>query len=248
MGNLYVVATPIGNMQDITFRAVKILFEVDFILAENSSKTSQFLTGLIQMFPNLTSNSKPELIVFNEYEEINKIPKVIALLEQGKNIALVSSAGTPLISDPGFKLVREAYKRRIKVISIPGPSSIIAALSSSPLPTDKFLFLGFLPRSSSKMKTSLRSLNEVLRVMQDKKMIPTVVIFESPHRLKFLLNELLDTIGDINIVLGKELTKIYENIELEKVSIFVDRFKSAKPKGEYIVLFNLKEQDSLLQD
>ena len=149
---LYIVATPIGNLQDITIRAVTTLFSVKYILAEESSKTSIFLTTIQERYPELVGNmTKPKILSFNEFEEENAIPKAITLLSEG-DVALVSAAGTPLISDPGFKLVREAVKRGYEVVSIPGASSVIAALSISGLPTNKFIFLGFLSSINKESK------------------------------------------------------------------------------------------------
>lgn len=230
---LYIVATPIGNLQDVTIRAITTLFSVKCILAEEPSKTSIFLTAIQERFPSLTNGlTKPKILSFNEFEEENAIPKAISLLSEG-DVALVSAAGTPLISDPGFKLVREAVKRGIEVISIPGSSSVIAALSISGLPTNKFIFLGFLSKSTVKRQNSLKEI-KALYVHGE-----TIVIFESPHRIIEMLEDAMSVFGNISIVVAKELTKIHEEVIRGTVSEVTQKLAN-DIKGEYIVMFNLK--------
>jgi 16S rRNA (cytidine1402-2'-O)-methyltransferase len=232
---LYIVATPIGNLQDITIRAVTTLFSVKYILAEESSKTSIFLTTIQERYPELVGDKvKPKILSFNEFEEENVIPKAIALLSEG-DVALVSAAGTPLISDPGFKLVREAVKRGHEVVSIPGASSVIAALSISGLPTNKFIFLGFLSKSTVKRQNSLKEVKSLYSHGE------TIVLFESPHRILELLTDMKSVFGDIYIVIAKELTKIHETVLRGKISEIASKLEE-ETRGEFVVMVNLKEQ------
>lgn len=231
-GILYVVATPIGNLQDITLRAIDVLKSVDFILCEDSRTTQILLKSIDKEY--LEREKKPKLIPLYEAIEVKIIGEVIDTLKKGFNIAIVSDAGTPTISDPGFKLVREAINNDIKVISIPGPSSVISALVSSGLPTDKFLFLGFLPKKVGHRKTMLENLNKSLKIISS-----TVIFFESPHRLIKTLEELKNEFGDIEVVVARELTKLYEEVRKEPISKQVDHFQKGV-KGEIVILFNLK--------
>lgn len=239
--NLYIVATPIGNLQDITIRAIKTLFEVDYIYSEQPSKTSILLKRLKGDYPELMSPGKnPKVISFNEFEEESRIYDVLRLLQE-YSVALVSEAGTPLLSDPGYKLVREAWKKGIRVIPIPGPSSILAALSISPLPTDKFTFIGFPPKSEGKKTHFFEKLKSTLEDAQTNDFSSTIVMFESPHRLIETLTIMNTIFGNMEIVLAKELTKIYENLEKEPVNKIIELLSLKPPKGEYIILFNLKQ-------
>lgn len=240
MKRLFIVATPIGNLQDISLRAIKTLFEADIILAEDVSKTKNLLRFIRDKYPILADMTHEQrLISFNEFEEENKIPYVLSLLEES-NIALVSSAGTPLISDPGFKLVRDAYAKGVKIISIPGPSSVMASLTLSTLPTDKFLFLGFLPRTLGKKATLLASTKRTLVLMSNEKMLPTVIFLESPHRIRQTLTTLVDVFGNIEIVICRELTKIYEEVVVGTIDVVLENKSLKNPKGEFVILFNLK--------
>ena len=232
---LYIVATPIGNLQDITIRAVTTLFSVKCILAEEASKTNIFLTTIQERYPELVGGkAKPKILSFNEFEEENAIPKAIALLSEG-DVALVSAAGTPLISDPGFKLVREAVKRGHEVVSIPGASSVIAALSISGLPTNKFVFLGFLSKSTVKRQNSLKEIKLLYSHGE------TIVLFESPHRILEMLSDMQGIFGDIYIVIAKELTKIHETVLRGKISEISSKL-TEETRGEFVVMVNLKEQ------
>jgi len=232
MGNLYIVATPIGNLQDISFRAIETLKKADFVLCEDTRKTGFLLEKMIgHKIP------KEKLGSYYEQNELKRIPDVLNLLIAGFNVALVSDAGTPLISDPGFKLVRECLDKKIKVISIPGASSVTAALSVSGLPTDKFLFLGFLPKRSGHRMSLLKNVGKSQKFIQ-----PTVVFFETPHRIKVVLKELQSVFGDVEIVVCRELTKIYEEVKKNKISVFIDHYQKVKPKGEIVILINLKEK------
>ena len=227
MGNLYIVATPIGNLQDITFRAIEILKKVDTIACEDTRKTSILLKSL-----NINDR---HLISYYEQVELKRIPEILNALRNGLNIALVSDAGTPTISDPGFKLVRECIQNGIKVESIPGPSSVISSLVSSGLPTDKFIFVGYPPKKEGHRKKFFES------IFSSGKMLKTTVIFlEAPHKLLRTLKEMKEVFGDINVVIARELTKIHEEIRREKISDSIDHFSKVSPKGELVVLVDSK--------
>ena len=217
---LTIVATPIGNLKDITSRALEVLQSVDGVICEDSRRTGLLLNHY-QM--------KKKLLVVNDYNEFKIVPSIIERLKNGQNLALVSDAGTPLISDPGYKLVRECLSQGIPVDSIPGPSSVITALTLSGLPPDKFLFLGYPPEKSGHRKDFF----EKLRSITDK----TIIIFISPHKLVKNLTEMQETFGDIEVVLAHELTKIHQSVEKKKISQWLEDLKF--PKGEYILLFRL---------
>lgn len=231
MGNLYIVATPIGNLQDITLRALDTLSEVDFIASEDTRKTGILIK---HYFKGKEIEMREKLFSYYEQTEIKRVPQIINLLLNGKNVALVSDAGTPTISDPGFKLVRDCIKEGIRVVSIPGSTSLISALVSSGLPTDKFLFLGFLPKKQGHRKTILKNLKKSLRLINS-----TVIIFESPYRLLTALSELKEILGDIEIVVARELTKIHEDVRKDLISNQINHYKTGV-KGEIVILLNLK--------
>lgn len=243
VGKLYLVATPIGNMEDITLRAIKTLFEVDYIACEDTRKTGLLMTQVSQRFhQNLggtltQKHHKRQLISYYEENELARIPQIIAFLKEGKDVALVSNAGTPTISDPGFKLVRECVNRGIRVVSIPGPSAILAALISSGFPTDKFLFLGFLPKKSGKRRSLFLNLLKCFKSL--KKIHPTIVFFETPHRLIASLEDLNEVFGDLEIVICRELTKLHEEIRKEKISLAIDYFSHTPPRGEFTIVFSI---------
>jgi len=230
---LYLVATPIGNLEDISFRALNTLFLVNTILAEDSRKTYNLLKHFQK--PGLKI---PEIISFYEENESQRIPEAISRLKAGQDLALVTNAGTPAINDPGFKLVRECRKQGIAVTSLPGAFAPAVALSASGLPTDKFLFLGFpSPKSNSRQKL----FQNVQKACQ---LVPaTIIFFESPHRLRKSLSDLQKIFGDIEVVLARELTKMFEEYQRKKISALLEQFSLKEPKGEFIVLFNPKEQE-----
>jgi len=219
---LYLVATPIGNLKDITLRAIEVLSSVDIIACEDTRKTGLLLQRLKIVH-------KPQLLSYYEENEQGRIPQIINFLKEGKNVALVSNAGMPTISDPGYKLVRECLKQGFLVETIPGASSVLTALTVSGLPTDKFLFLGFLSKKEGKRKTSLESLPKKT----------TIIFFESPFRLLKSLRELKEIFGDMEIVICRELTKIYEEVRREKISQSISYFEKTKPKGEFTLCFNI---------
>jgi len=219
---LYLVSTPIGNLKDITLRVIEVLSTVNIIACEDTRKTGLLLE-------KLEIKNKPQLLSYYEENEQGRIPQIINFLKEGKSVALVSNAGTPTISDPGYKLVRECINENIPVESIPGPSSVLTALTSSGLPTDKFLFFGFLPKKEGKRKQILESLPKKT----------TIIFFESPFRLLKTLKELKELLGDINVVICRELTKVFEEVRREKIQASINHFLEVKPKGEFVILFNL---------
>ncbi len=222
MRTLYIVSTPIGNLGDITYRSLEVLKSVDLVLCEDTRVTGKLLNHF---------DIKKPLIAFNDFNEEKKITSVISDFELGKDIALVSDAGTPLISDPGFKLVRESLAKGINVVPIPGVSAATAALVASGLPTDKFMFIGYLPKKEGKRK---KILGEVKRINA---LLPTTMIFyESPYRVLKLLSKINEDFDDIDIVVCRELTKMHEEIRREKVTDAILHFNKVAPKGEFVVL------------
>ena len=191
-GTLYIVATPIGNLEDITLRALRILKEVDLIAAEDTRHTKTLLSHY-GIHTSLTS--------YHEHNERTKALAIVARLEQGEDVALVSDAGTPTLSDPGYRLVREAIKAKVNIVPVPGTSALTAVLSSSGLPMDRFVFEGFFSAKKRERRGRLQRLREETR---------TLVFYESPHRVKESLRDLLEILGDREVVLGREVTKVYE--------------------------------------
>jgi len=214
-GKLYIVATPIGNLSDITFRALETLKSVDFIACEDTRVTSKLLARY---------EIKKPLISYFQHSKVAKLDRLISLLREGKDIALVTDAGTPGISDPGQRLIEEAVKSKIEVVPIPGPSAVTTALSVSGFPTDEFVFLGFLPHKKGR-QTKLKGLAQENR---------TIVLYESPYRIKKLLSELLEFCGDREICVCRELTKKFEEIYRGKISEVLPKVKE---KGEFVVIF-----------
>jgi len=214
---LYIVATPIGNLKDITLRALEVLQSVDGIICEDTRRTSLLL--------NQYQIKKP-LKILNDFNEAKNIDDLVNLVKN-EDWALVSDAGTPLISDPGYKLVRACLENNIEVDSIPGPSSGITALTLSGLPPDKFMFLGYLPEKSGHRKKLLSGLTTKI----------TYIIFIAPHKLIRVLQEMQEIYGDIEVCLAHELTKIHQSVETKKLSKWLTELRS--PKGEYMLLLNL---------
>ncbi len=216
-GELFVVATPIGNLEDITFRAINILKNVDFILCEDTRVSGNLLAHY---------EIKKHLISFNAQSEAKKIEKVISELEAGKSVALISDAGTPSISDPGVRLVNEAHKKGIKVSGTPGANAAIFALSISGIPTDSFLFEGFLPQKKGRQK-KLKELVEENR---------TIVLYESPYRIEKLLIELNEYFSSRFISITRELTKKFEEVIRGYPEALLNNLDSIKIKGEFVVI------------
>lgn len=218
-GILYLIATPIGNLEDITLRAIETLKEVDIIAAEDTRHSLKLLNHL--------NISKP-LISYHRHNEDVKTKDLINKLKEGKNIGLITDAGTPGISDPGEEVVQEAIENNIKVVPIPGPCAAITALIASGLSTKEFIFYGFLPLNSKLRKEKFEDIEN-----QNK----TIIIYEAPHRLISTLQEIENRFGDINIVVAKELTKVHEEFIRGKIDYVLS--KIAEPKGEYILIFEM---------
>lgn len=224
---LYIVATPIGNLKDITLRALEVLKEVDGIICEDTRRTSTLL--------HYFDIHKP-LIILNDYNEAKVFPQIIQKLKSGQNLALVSDAGTPLISDPGYKLVRECLREGIPVDSLPGPSSVITALTLSGLPPDKFMFLGYPPEKPGQR---LKFFQYILDREHNGNIKATYIMFVSPHKLVKNLEGMNEVFGDIDITLAHELTKIHQSVETKTISSWLETLKN--PKGEYALLFLLSK-------
>ena len=218
-GTLYIVATPIGNLEDMTFRAVRILQAVDMIAAEDTRHTGR----LLQHF-----QVKTPQISYHEHNSHSRIPELLEHLQYGKAIALVSDAGMPGISDPGYELIKACIDNGITVVPIPGASAVITALSAAGLPTDRFIFDGFLPAKSQQRQKYLESLQGESR---------TLVFYESPHRLRDTLADLGTILGsDRSIVIARELTKLYEEFWRGTITEGITHYQDKEPQGEYTLL------------
>ncbi len=229
-GELYIISTPIGNLDDITIRAIATLFCIDILLCEDTRRTGQLLKELKDRYPSIAQGQTPQLMSYYDEIEQHKIPEILIALQEGKVIGLVSDNGTPLISDPGYKLIREAKKRTIKVISIPGANAAITALTTSGLPTDSYLFIGFLPE---KEKQRIKKLQE----LQSLAVKPTIISYCAPHKLHTTLTDMQHIYGDNQtITVARELTKIHEQIWNGTIKDAVSVFN--QPKGEFVLLWN----------
>jgi len=238
MGVLYIIATPIGNREDITIRALKTLFSIDVLLCEDTRKaglllnyyrTTEPYSGIIRV---LSHQHKPRFLSYYDQIEEERVAEVLAFLEQGRTVGLVTDAGTPLISDPGFKLVRECRRRGIPVSPIPGPSSLTAALSVAGVPTDRFIFLGYAPRKSSELSRLLRELKKCGEILKFK----TVIFLESPARISKTVALLEEIAPTESIIIARELTKLHESIEKAKHVSGEDR---ELIRGECVVCVDL---------
>ncbi|MBD2613113.1 MAG: 16S rRNA (cytidine(1402)-2'-O)-methyltransferase [Nostoc sp. ZfuVER08] len=216
---LYVVGTPIGNLEDMTFRAVRILQTVDMIAAEDTRHTGK----LLQHF-----EIKTPQISYHEHNRTSRIPELLQYLTNDKAIALVSDAGMPGISDPGYELIEACIEAGISVVPIPGASAAITALSAAGLPTDRFVFEGFLPAKSQQRREHLESLQTESR---------TLIFYESPHRLQDTLQDLAEILGsDRQIVLARELTKLYEEFWRGTIAEAIAHYSQREPQGEYTLV------------
>jgi 16S rRNA (cytidine1402-2'-O)-methyltransferase len=229
-GKLYVVSTPIGNLGDMTFRAIETLKSVNLIASEDTRHT-----GLLLNHFDISTKQFP----YHEHNEKRVAEQLIGKLKEGANIALVTDAGTPAVSDPGFFLVRECLRNDIEVVPIPGASSILAALVISGLPVDRFCFEGFLPKTSGRLKTRLTELKDDHR---------TLVFFESPQRITKTLKAILENIGDRPAFIGRELTKKFEQTYRMRISQLIDIFDKATPKGEFVLIVRGNTDSDILED
>lgn len=220
MGTLYLVSTPVGNLEDITLRAVRILSEVSLILAEDTRVTGKLLNHL---------EIKKPMKSYHDHNKTKVTDRFIELLKGDEDIALVTDAGTPAIADPAFFIVREALLANISVVPIPGATAFVPALICSGLPSDRFIFENFLPSKASKRKRLFEEMSE------EKK---TVIFYESPHRIEKVLKEMHEVIPEASVVVAREITKLHEEFLRGTPQLILNHFAEKKPKGEIVVLFN----------
>ncbi len=215
---MYVVATPIGNLADITLRAIRVLTDVDVIAAEDTRTTRKLLSH---------HGIGTPLVSYHEHNEAVRTPELLERLVRGESVAVVSEAGTPSISDPGYRLVEAAIEAGVAVEPVPGASAVLAALVVSGLPTDAFVFEGFLPRRAGERKRRLGSLADERR---------TIVVFESPHRVDACLADMVEVLGDRRAALCRELTKLHEEVRRDRLSALLGSVKRSPVKGEIVIV------------
>lgn len=218
-GTLHIVSTPIGNLEDITFRAVRVLKEAALIAAEDTRRAGILMSAY---------GIKTPLTSFHAHNTRGKLPRLLTTMEAGRDVAVISDSGTPGISDPGVLLVKECIEKGITVTAAPGPAALIVALVLSGKPTHSFVFEGFLSNKSARRRKQLGELKDEKR---------TVIVYESPHRIVKLLEDLSDIVGDREVVIARELTKKFEEVIRGKAAELLDHFKETKPRGEFTVLF-----------
>jgi len=219
-GTLYLVATPIGNLSDITHRALQVLRDVDLIACEDTRHTHKLLSHY-----GITTKT----ISYHEHNEQQRTAELIDLVKQGSSIAVVSDAGTPAVSDPGFRLVRAAIENEVPVVPVPGPSALISALVAAGLPTDEFFFAGFLPPKANARRTRLSELQSVPG---------TLIFYEAPHRLAATLKDAYEILGERDAVVARELTKVHEEIRRGRLSELSEHYDREDPRGEIVVLID----------
>lgn len=217
-GNLYMVATPIGNLEDITLRALRVLKDADLIAAEDTRHSSILLKAY---------KIKTPLISLHEHNEKERRELIVSRIQGGMNVAYISDAGTPCISDPGHQLVSFALENNVNVIPVPGPSAVIAALSASGFPADQFLFCGFLPPRENRRRRFFESVKDEQR---------TIIFYESPARMNDSLKDMLSVLGNRQIVVARELTKVFEEIKRGQISDILSQMPAGKVKGEFTVI------------
>ena len=216
-GKLFVVGTPIGNLADITYRAVDTLNSVDFIFAEDTRVSKKLLNHY---------NIDKKIYSYHDHSKDSEVEKLTNLLESGNDVALISDAGTPTVSDPGYRLIRECVKKGVDIVPIPGPSAVTTALSVAGLPSDSFTFVGFLPQKKGRIK-KIEQLSEINN---------TIILFESPHRLLKTLNQLFEILGNRQVAIGRELTKLYEEIIRGNLKDVTQEFSKKSVKGEIVIM------------
>lgn len=229
-GKLYLCATPIGNLEDITFRVLRTLKEVDLIAAEDTRNSIKLLNHF---------EIKTPMTSYHEYNKIEKAYQLVDKMREGKNIALITDAGTPGISDPGEDLVRICYEEGIEVTSLPGPAACITALTMSGLPTRRFAFEAFLPREKKERALVLEQLKNETR---------TIILYEAPHHLVKTLEELQQALGNRKIAVCRELTKRYEEKTLSTISNMLDFYKENEPRGEYVLVLEGKSFEKIAEE
>lgn len=219
---LYIVATPIGNLADITYRAVTVLKEADLILAEDTRVSRRLLDHYSVTAP---------VTAYHDFNKEKVTPRLVKRLEEGDTLVLISDAGTPGIADPAFYLVRAALRAKVTVVPIPGASAHITALVASGMPTDRFMFENFLPHKSAQRRRYFSTLKDEPR---------TVIFYETPHRILKVLTELDEELGDVAVVIGRELTKLHEEFLRGTPRMLLEHFTKHPPKGEMVVLVNVR--------
>ena len=225
-GCLYVVATPIGNLEDITLRALRVLKEADVIACEDTRQTQK----LLQHY-----GIQKELVSYHEHNELTRAPELVIQLEEGAQIALVSDAGTPLVSDPGHRLVAQCLRHHIPVVPIPGPSAFVAALAASGMPTEEFLFVGFLPPRAGARRKKLQELKAEPRAL---------ALYEAPHRLADTLCDAAEILGSRHAVVAREVTKIHEEFLRGTLGELRDAARERAPRGEITLLIGPAEEET----
>ncbi|MCI6189029.1 MAG: 16S rRNA (cytidine(1402)-2'-O)-methyltransferase [Clostridium sp.] len=227
LGKLYLVPTPIGNLKDITLRALEVLKFVDIVAAEDTRQTLKLLNHF---------EIKKSLMSYHKHNEQEKSEDIIELLKEGRNIAIVTDAGTPGISDPGAVIVKKCINENIDFEVLPGATAITTALVYSGLDTTRFLFRGFIPRENKERKILLNEIKDVKE---------SIILYESPYRVVSTLETLLEYLGNRNVAICRELTKLHEEIKRGKIDELIDYFKNTAPKGEFVLVIEGKQQEHI---
>lgn len=225
---LTIVPTPIGNLKDITLRALEALQDCDGIICEDTRHTAQLLNHY---------QIKKELYILNDFNERSQVDKFMSMFQTG-DYCLVSDAGTPLISDPGYKLIRECLEKGVKVDALPGASAILPALNLSGLPPNQFLFLGYPPDKPGHRAQEFGKMMEMAAIFPT-----TYIMYMAPFKLARSLAEMKEALGDVEVVLARELTKIHQEVKKRQISQWLEEFKKKKPRGEYVCLVYLPQDD-----
>lgn len=229
-GKLYLCATPIGNLEDITYRVVRTLNEVDLIGAEDTRNSIKLLNHF---------DIKTPMTSYHEFNKYDKAKQLVEMMKEGKNIAIITDAGTPGISDPGEEVVRQCFKAGIQVTSLPGPAACITALTMSGQKTRRFCFEAFLPKDKKEKVAVLEELKNETR---------TIIIYEAPHRLARTLKELRETLGNRQLTLCRELTKKYEEADKITIDRAIEKYNEKEPRGEYVLVIEGKSQEEIQEE
>ena len=229
-GKLYLCATPIGNLEDITYRVVRTLNEVDLIGAEDTRNSIKLLNHF---------DIKTPMTSYHEFNKYDKAKQLVEMMKEGKNIAIITDAGTPGISDPGEEVVRQCFEAGIQVTSLPGPAACITALTMSGQKTRRFCFEAFLPKDKKEKVAVLEELKNETR---------TIIIYEAPHRLARILKELRETLGNRQLTLCRELTKKYEEADKTTIDQAIEKYNEKEPRGEYVLVIEGKAQEEIQEE
>ena len=229
-GKLYLCATPIGNLEDITYRVVRTLNEVDLIGAEDTRNSTKLLNHF---------DIKTPMTSYHEFNKYDKAKQLVEMMKEGKNIAIITDAGTPGISDPGEEVVRQCFEAGIQVTSLPGPAACITALTMSGQKTRRFCFEAFLPKDKKEKVAVLEELKNETR---------TIIIYEAPHRLARTLKELRETLGNRQLTLCRELTKKYEEADKTTIDQAIEKYNEKEPRGEYVLVIEGKSQEEIQEE